>query len=354
MSGLRIFIWAATLTFCSCGDEPPSVEPVYNPVTYEPLSTDYMTRSESIGGVSFNIYFPRNITSDLPVLYFNDGDGFERLFIALVEESDRQVILVGLEAGANRNDKYIPYDDPWVQANWGNYEPQAKEYTDIIVNEIIPYIDSEFPTDESRRAIFGISLGGLHATYAHFEYPEVFSFSAGISPSYWVADYKILEEVPSDFSENNRVYFDIGTAEWNYYLPLIPELKLKGLKYGEQIFYYEVEGAAHTPTHWQKRMHIPYKIFIEDLQGLTPSDVNVLIECIPSQSNPGRTFQRINPVASFDEGIQYSLTTECNYEIIQGEGVVQKDGQFAVDGSNLTVDISYKAWSDQLTLSNCR
>jgi enterochelin esterase-like enzyme len=49
----------------------------------------------------------------------------------------------------------VPYDDDWIRANFGSYQPKAAEFADFIVKEVVPYVDQKFRTlaDRENRAI---------------------------------------------------------------------------------------------------------------------------------------------------------------------------------------------------------
>jgi len=262
--------------------------------------------------------------------------------------------MVGVHAGSNRNNKYIPYDDPWITQNWGSYTPDAASYSQSFVGEIIPYVEERFNIDEKRRAIFGMSLGGLHAAWIGLKYPDYFSFVGAMSPSFWVDNYSILNESVKELTTSNHFYFDMGTREWNYYVPFITTLKRGGLRYGKNIFYYEVFGGSHSGGDWGRRIHIPFLLFLNGGSNSGVVNYELFNECIPSVVTPGLYFQRLNPVVTFEDGIKYSLTTEAGYEIIEGDGEVTTDGRYEVaNGSSMKVKVSYSNWSQEIVLTNC-
>ncbi len=304
--------------------------------------------------LTIDVYTPPEYDGDqLPILYFNDGDNFRSVFEYLTYEYPEPFIMVGIHAGSARNDRYIPYDDPWITQNWGGYTPSADVYSQQIIFDVIPFVEEKYAADTSRRAIFGISLGGLHATWIALKYPEYFEFVGAISPSYWVDNYAVIKESTKDLTRSNHFYFDIGTREWNYYVPFIGRLESASLNYGRHIFYYEVLGGFHQSADWARRIDIPLKLWLND--GPTGRNVvyDLQVECIASQVTPGLYFQRLNPTVTYDDGVTYSLTTEVQYEIIEGEGEVE-EGVFRVDSPNgMRVKVSYSSWSEEVLLFNC-
>ena len=348
--GQRIIFYLLLVLLASCREEQPSV------VDRTYLQESYFLPS----GIDLDIYFPDDYDDDhqYPIIYFNDGDGFANVFTTMTESKDEEIlaepfILVGLHAGQNRLNRYIPYSDPWITQNWGQYSPLAESYSENVIKKVLPFVEGRFNIDEERRAIFGISLGGLQATWMSMKYPETFKFSAGLSPSFWVDEYAILSESTRGITDSNRFYFDVGTKEWNYYIPLIATLQYAGLDYGEEIFYYEVENAAHNSFDWSDRIHIPFKIFLTQPGENTIVGYNLINECIPSQSVSGRFFQKLNPIVEFRNGITYSLITEASYRIIQGLGTIASDGRYTVDSETMTVLVEFGDWSEEIILQNC-
>lgn len=67
----------------------------------------------------------------------------------------------------------------------------------------------------------------------------------------------------------------------------------------ERNFYYEVPGVRHTPSDWMSRIHLLLKAFF----GTKPESMEVVLECIPSQSIPGLQFRRMNPIVTLTNGI---------------------------------------------------
>lgn len=315
-----------------------------------------------VDGMKLSIYLPPDYDSNntYPVAYFNDGQSLfgdlgptwalqDVLDKLIRREKIRPIIAVGIHSDIYRTSNYVPYQDDWIRTNWGPYNPNARMYTQKVIDSIIPYIDEHYATDAraDARAIIGSSLGGLHATWAALHYPAYFSMSAAFSPSYWVADYQIFEDAKKANSDQT-VYFDIGTGEWNYYVPIIPAL---GQTYGENVFYYEVPEATHTPQAWGARVHNALLLFAGNDPG--DSKWEVEIEVIKSQSRANTFFLRINPIIEFANGLTYSLSVAADYELLNPEdGEVGEDGSFKFTNPNdLRVMVGYKGESKEIRIS---
>jgi enterochelin esterase-like enzyme len=79
-------------------------------------------------------------------------------------------------------------------------------YEDYLIEELIPHIDQQFSTDESRdgRFIEGYSMGGFAALYLGFNYPELFSKIGAHSSALW------------DYTKSDLF---IGQRDWLYTTP---------------------------------------------------------------------------------------------------------------------------------------
>ncbi len=92
----------------------------------------------------------------------------------------------------------------------------ADDFLQFIHEELIPFIDSNYPTTEDR-GYFGDSLGGLFGLYTLFERPETFQRYIIGSPSTWVGEEWIMKRAQEFVSEradlSARVFMAVGGLE---------------------------------------------------------------------------------------------------------------------------------------------
>lgn len=317
-----------------------------------------------IKDTSVDIYLPPlyDSSKEYPVVYFNDGQmlfGHPTITIALQEILDslinkellEEVMVVGVFADELRAERYVPYQNDQFERmpNGGSY---AQQYVDFIINDVVAYVDKNYSTisKPEGRAIFGFSFGGLNALWMLLNRPESFSMAAGISASMWVDDFAMFEEAKK-YQSNQKIWFDIGTAEWNYYVPFQMHLKGQGAKINDKVYYYEVKDAAHTWEDVRQRVHMPFLVFAGKKTHV-PSKMTVEIEIIPSKSNPQKKFTRLNPVISCKDGLKYSLAYEAHYEVANlSAGKVYEDGRFELyGGENLEVIVTYLDFSKKVKI----
>lgn len=312
-----------------------------------------------------SVYLPNGYDSNktYQTIYFNDGEtifeagyGWEldKKLDWLIDNNILEPVLVaGVHSQGKRLSWYNPYQDDWIKHNWGFYTPQAATYTDLISEIIIPFIEKNYTVkkEASSRAIFGYSLGGLHATWAGLARANVFGFSAGLSPSYWVADKAIMKEMISK-PKDSRFWFDLGTAEWDYYIPFYKKLQEAGIKAGTDCFYYEIKDGRHTASDWIKRIDYPLIAFAGINKDNKPVKMDLVFECIPSISVPGKIYRRVNAMVQLANGIKYTLSNTANYSLLKGDIELWDDGTInAGSESKAEVEVSYEGFRKRISFA---
>jgi len=250
--------------------------------------------------------------SDKPfrVLYAHDGQNLfnpewspysktdwaiDEVLQKLIDNGEvENTIVVGIGNTESRFDEYLPWEmyregSSDYRARINEYmvgdEPTSREYLQFVVEELKPFIDSQYRTRTGRDDTFllGSSLGGLISLYGVTRYPEVFGGAACIStawPSTFTDDDPASNTASIDFLHdampapgNHKFYFDYGSAEFDLefepHQRVIDNLMRElGYEHGELWQTHEFEGAEHSETYWRKRVHIPLKFL------LTPANKN--------------------------------------------------------------------------------
>ena len=295
---------------------------------------------KAVGGFNLEIYIPSGYDTikAYKVLYFNDGQtifGKQGLNVdgsvekLLKQQLIEPIIIVGIYSDQNRTSNYVPYFDEGARQDFGDYQPSAKAYTQKIINSIIPFIEKNYKTKPGN-GIAGYSFGGLHATWAALNYPETFLFSGALSPSYWVNDFEIFKE-GNKAKQTQIYYFDVGTGEWNYYVPMLLHSKLPVLK---KIFYYEDFGGNHDVSSWKGQRVDNILLLFSGKTDSLKYEWDIQLEIIKS-AYTGRFYPRINPVIHYSNGLTCSLSYAAVFILLNpGDGVVNKDGSFRFTGQN--------------------
>lgn len=217
------------------------------------------------------VYLPPGYDEELdrryPVLYMQDGQNLFDEATSFsgewrLDEAAEQMIGAGLvapliivgiyNAGAYRIDEYTPTRDSAKRAG-GN----ADKYGRMLVEELKPFIDSEYRTlaDARNTGIGGSSLGGLVSLYLALKYSGIFWNVAVLSPSVWWDNRFIVRRVRAlHAAPPLRVWLSTGTAEGEGVVAgarrVRDALVAKGWTQGESLHYQEIEGARHTESAW--------------------------------------------------------------------------------------------------------
>ena len=313
--------------------------------------------NRQIDEIKTTIYLPPDFNSGEPhkILYVNDGQtAFGLIGLNLDGKTNEllekkliePLIIVAIHSDKNRTSQYVPYFDSLVALDFGNYSPRADRYTKRIIQKVMPVIEKEYAPSKSN-GITGYSFGGLYATWAALHYPDHFTFSGAQSPSYWVKDFRIMNEAKKSKPEQTY-YFDVGTGEWNYYVPFLQKSNLTIL---ENVFYYEDFGGYHDLESWRNRTHNILLLFAGSTNRSQYTWV-IQKEVIKSQSN-NRFYLRINPVIIFHNGLTCSLSFAATFQLTNpGDGIVNADGSFRfTQPRDLKVIVTYQGESREVLLS---
>ena len=158
-----------------------------------------------------------------PVLFYTDGwyavDFFNVMSGWLrVPKVIEPVILVGISFEAN--------DDTWLNVRGNDFLPNinnpdtangAKNFLSFIKQELIPYVEKNYPVDSTDRGLYGYSYGGLFATWVLREEPLLFKRMGIGSPSLWyqkfalLKDKQLLDNIKN--ANNLKVFVEYGTSE---------------------------------------------------------------------------------------------------------------------------------------------
>jgi enterochelin esterase-like enzyme len=134
-----------------------------------------------------------------------------------------------------------------------------KPFETVLVDELIPYTDSNFRTlsDQPNRAMAGLSMGGMETKIITLKHPEKFShiglFSGGTIGPEDISDM-------SAFKQSNRLVFvSYGSREigGNNGRPGVdPKTKVEALKEaGINSHYYISPATAHEWQTWRRSLH---------------------------------------------------------------------------------------------------
>ena len=174
---------------------------------------------------------PANRTRRYGVLYLNDGQNLFDAMTSTFNPAEWQVdetvvslttsgvlaplIVVGIDHAGRREraHEYLPYPDAFLQPP--DPHPAGDRYPAFLVDEVLPFVDTHYRTvqDPPHRTLGGSSYGALAALFAVIARPGTFGRLLLESPSLYVADARIIQDVKAARAVPERVYLGIGTNE---------------------------------------------------------------------------------------------------------------------------------------------
>jgi predicted alpha/beta superfamily hydrolase len=282
---------------------------------------------DEVEGRTIHVYLPDGYDKEdtyYPVIYMHDGQNLFCEKLAFVEDwqIDRaaerlvrenkleKVIIVGIFNSSKRADEYTPFADRRFGGG------KARDFSDFVVEKIIPYVESKYRVSKHRedRAVMGSSFGGILSLWMGYAYPEVFSVVGAISPSMWVADGAMLEELERQPKRDIKIWMCQGTEEWSTFTRNTVNILVdKGYKFGKDLVYYEVKDAPHNEVAWARRVECPFILF-KGKQVNKCVDIRLDIQRV-RQFSVGPVELVVNPIGYFDNGMWFSLYTLAEYSI---------------------------------------
>ena len=133
------------------------------------------------------------------------------------------------------------------------------EFQDILVEEIIPLIDTKYRTiaDRHHRAMAGLSWGALQSFEIVFNHVDLFAYLGAFSGAIALSDqvditelYNGLLKEPDAFNKQMKlIWMGTGTEEGNWARDFRDRLTQLGVN---DIVFYESENTAHEWLTWRR------------------------------------------------------------------------------------------------------
>ncbi|RLD57192.1 MAG: hypothetical protein DRJ05_10115 [Bacteroidetes bacterium] len=245
---------------------PAYVQPaeiVYNPGIPHGVIFDTTFYSDFLGNSrTIKVYLPPGYDDDqsnYPLILFHDGLEYLDLASAdnvldyLINESLVEPLIGIFVPPVNREPEYA-----------GNLQD---EFTDFIVEELMPWADERFRTKTSPqfRAVAGASNGGNIALWLGLQHPEVFGNVAAYSSNVQSSISSGLQNGPV---LDLKFYLDIGTYDIPALIPLVNDLRdiLEDKGYGYE---FQEWHEGHSWGNWRAHIDNALQFFF-----VNPNSVN--------------------------------------------------------------------------------
>lgn len=170
---------------------------------------------------SVKVYLPADYSSeiDYPVAYFQDGNDY----LNLAQSTTVMDNLIDAGTIEPLIGVFVVPNDRNIEYAFGD----RFKYTDFFVNELVPYIDSNYSTDatKERRAVIGDSYGGNISAIIAFKNPEVFGNCGIHSGAFQPNNFDTNGIVMDGVKKNIKVASIWGTYEGSSLPPNMRKVK---------------------------------------------------------------------------------------------------------------------------------
>ena len=174
----------------------------------------------------------------------------------------KECIVVGIDNGSDkRMNEYNPYDNERFGKGEGDL------YADFLAKTLKPFIDREYRTLRKKENTFvsGSSMGGLISLYALLKYPKVFGGAGIFSPSFWISDTKIYDDIKTKGEKvKAKIYFYGGKLEGETMVPgmLRAFEEMAKISKSKMTILIRDDGKHNEPT-WRKEFPLFYEWIIK-------------------------------------------------------------------------------------------
>lgn len=215
----------------------------------------YLPRAYDPARPSFALYLfdGQNLFDDVPS--FSGGWYAHEAVEGLAKSKRPMPVVIGIDhGGPGRNLELSPF--PF------EVEPgQAPLLLDWITTRLMPALTAglNLIPGPLGAVIGGSSMGGLAAFWAHFHYPAAFGGALVMSPSFWIADGAIFDNIAAQPTpEVTRIYLDAGAREAKGQVvaaakKMVEHLIDRGYDSDRLMWRADAKG-THSEAHWRRRL----------------------------------------------------------------------------------------------------
>ena len=242
---------------------------------------------------------------------------------------------------ANRNRDFTPTRTSMDSASGG-----APKFLEVIRNEIMKKIDSEYRTDKVNNGLLGGSSAGLFVLYTLFNDPTLFNCYIAISP-YLNYDDGVIFKSEQAFAKKNRVLnarLFVSTGSYEEEIEPLPLFN----KFNDQLKASNYEGLKTESLIIDKMGHVSAGLYafgrgLEFVFGKQDVMVDsVILDKYTGHYEQGLAFTRTGNSLYLDMGtrkIRLSAATHESFYITGANGMAE----FTKDDKGKVMGISFKS-----------
>jgi len=164
-------------------------------------------------------------------------------------------VVIGIDhGGAERIHELSPFA-------WDVHPGRLAAFLDWITGAVMPLVTAGLGLQEGPRGaiIGGSSMGGLAALWSHFHAPYAFGGALAMSPSVWLADRALFQDLAEQPNPPlSRIYLDMGAREdKGRMLPLAAALAVRLAGRGwdrDRLLWRPDAKGSHSESCWRRRL----------------------------------------------------------------------------------------------------
>jgi enterochelin esterase-like enzyme len=217
MFGLFTNILLSATLMVSCNSDKPRVLPDNPDVPFVRYATDLKMQSTILNtSIFYSVFLPADYTQNTdkryPVVYLLHGLGDDH---KSWNDKYLQVSSIIQNMETTQGLEPMIYVMPQgFRSYYVNRFDGSYNYTDMFVNELVPFVDAAYRTLANRehRAVVGYSMGGFGAMILPSKHPEIFSVSVPLSMSFRTDEQYTTEPANGWDEQWGRIFGGRGTA----------------------------------------------------------------------------------------------------------------------------------------------
>ena len=233
------------------------------------------------------IYVPNSAANDIysrqryPVVYLLDGDAHFYSVVGMIQQLSSvngnsicpEMIVVGILNTDRTRDltpTHVDADPPFMDSASSKNSGGGEKFISFIEKELIPHIDSLYPT-EPYRTLVGHSFGGLTVINALVHHTSLFNAYIAIDPSMWWHHQKLLNEAKQALASRTYpgVSLFLGIAN-----TMNPGMDTMRVKQDTTTFSRHIRSILelnkYFTTNKQNQLKYQYKYYDNDDHGSVP------------------------------------------------------------------------------------
>ncbi len=187
------------------------------------------------------IYSPKAEKSDIPIIYFTDGQVVE-YYAPYIDWLISEEIVLPIKLVGVHSSKIVRYAE---YVNQGRAEMEFSKHKSFFLEEVLEEIESNIKEWKGKRYIYGFSNGAAFCMYAGINHPEIFEEVVAFSTSGYKAGYNGQNE----FEYDSYPKFYLGEGKYESFKD--NQISMSTLKYNNIDVEFKEFGSGHDYNVWR-------------------------------------------------------------------------------------------------------